>query len=43
MTCDIDHLEAAIKLFNPDSAVVAIKAYIVQHRAKKGTVTRFSS
>ena len=41
VTCDIDHIEAAIPLFNPDSALVAFKAYIVQHRAKKGTVTRF--
>lgn len=41
VTCDIDHLEAAIRLFNPDSALVAFKAYIVQHRAKKGTVTRY--
>ena len=41
MTCDIDHIEAAIRLFNPGSALVAFKAYIVQHRAKKGTVTRF--
>ncbi len=43
VTCDIDHLEATIRLFNPDSSLAAFKAYIVQHRAKKGTVTRFSS
>ena len=41
VTCDIDHIEAAIRLFNPNSALVAFKTYIVQHRAKKGTVTRF--
>ena len=41
VTCDIDHLEAAIRLFNPDNALKAFKAYIVQHRAKKGTVKRF--
>ncbi len=41
VTCDIDHIEAAIRLFNPDSVLVAFEAYIVRHRAKKGTVTRF--
>ena len=41
VTCDIDHIEAAVRLFNPDTAIVAFKAYIVQHRAKKGTVKRF--
>jgi hypothetical protein len=41
VTCDIDHVEAAIRLFNPDSSLAAFKAYIVQHRAKKGTVKRF--
>jgi hypothetical protein len=41
VTCDIDHVEAAIRLFNPDTALVAFKKYIVQHRAKKGTVKRF--
>ncbi|HLZ84409.1 MAG TPA: hypothetical protein VKQ54_12655 [Caulobacteraceae bacterium] len=41
VTCDIDHVEAAIRLFQPDSALMAFKAYIVQHRAKKGTVKRF--
>ena len=41
VTCDIDHVEAAIRLFQPDTALVAFKAYIVQHRAKKGTVKRF--
>jgi hypothetical protein len=41
VTCDIDHLEAAIRLFNPDTSLAAFKAYIVQHRAKKGTLKRF--
>ena len=41
VTCDIDHVEAAIKLFNPDSSLAAFKKYIVSHRAKKGTVKRF--
>lgn len=41
VTCDIDHLEACIRLFNPDTSLAAFKAYIVQHRAKKGTLKRF--
>ncbi len=41
VTCDIDHLEAAIRLFNPDTTLAAFKRYIVSHRAKKGTVKRF--
>jgi len=41
VTCDIDHIEAAIRLFTPDTALAAFKAYVVQHRAKKGTVKRF--
>lgn len=41
VTCDIDHLEAAIRLFDPDCTPNAIKAYVVRHRAKKGTVKAF--
>jgi len=41
VTCDIDHLEAAIRVFNADPALAAFKAYVVQHRAKKGTTSRF--
>jgi anti-sigma factor RsiW len=41
VTCDIDHLEACIRLFDPDTAPAAFKRYIVQHRAEKGTVRRF--
>lgn len=40
-TCDIDHLEACIRLFDPDTAPAAFKRYIVQHRAEKGSVRRF--
>jgi hypothetical protein len=41
VTCDIDHLEAAIRVFNADPALAAFKAYVVQHRAKKGSTSRF--
>jgi anti-sigma factor RsiW len=41
VTCDIDHLEAAIRLFEPGNTPAAFKRYVVRHRAKKGTVKRF--
>lgn len=41
VTCDIDHLEGAIKLFDSTMTPAAIKRYVVRHRAKKGTVKRF--
>lgn len=41
MTCDIDRLEGAIKLFDPSTTPAAIKRHVVRHRAKKGTVKRF--
>ena len=41
VTCDIDHLEACIRLFDPDATPSAVKRYVVRHRAKKGTVRSF--
>lgn len=41
VTCDIDHLEAAIRLFDPEATPNAIKRYVVRHRAKKGSVKAF--
>lgn len=41
VTVDIDHVEAAIRLFDPSQTPAARKRYAVQHRAKKGTVRRF--
>lgn len=41
VTCDIDHLEAAIRLFDPETTSAAIKRYVVKHRAKKGALKRF--
>jgi hypothetical protein len=41
ITCDIDHIEGALKLFDPVNTPAAIKRYVVRHRAKKGTVKRF--
>lgn len=41
VTSDIDHLEAAISLFDPKTTPNEIRAYVVKHRARKGTVKRF--
>lgn len=41
ITCDLDHLEACIALFDPANMPEAVKSYMNQHRAKKGTVKRF--
>ena len=38
---DIDHLDAAIRLFDPKADTSAIKAYVTKHRAQKGSVKRF--
>lgn len=41
VTCDIDHLDATIRLFDPETTPAAIKRYATKHRAKRGHVTRF--
>jgi hypothetical protein len=41
LTCDIDHLEAAIALFDPANTPAAVQRYVVKHRAKKGDVRKF--
>ena len=41
VTCDLDHLDAAIRLFDVETTPDAIKRYARKHRAKKGTVRRF--
>jgi hypothetical protein len=41
VTCDIDHLDGAIRLFDPDQTPAARKRYATKHRAKKGQMTRF--
>lgn len=41
VTCDIDHLEGAIKLFDPETTPAAVRRYTTRHRAKKGSVRRF--
>ena len=41
LTVDIDHLDAAIRLFDPNADTYAIKRYVTKHRAQKGSVKRF--
>lgn len=41
VTCDIDHLDAAIRLFDPNADIRKVKVYATKHRAKKGHMRRF--
>jgi len=41
VTCDIDHLDACIALFDPANTPEAIKRYTTKHRARHGHVKRF--
>lgn len=41
LTVDIDHLDACIRLFDPNADTSVIKQYVTRHRAQKGSVKRF--
>ena len=41
VTVDIDHLEAAIRIFDPEDTPTARRRYAALHRAPKGQSTRF--
>ncbi len=41
LTVDIDHLEAAIRIFDPEDTPEARRRYAAMHRAPKGQSTRF--
>lgn len=41
LTVDIDHLEAAIRIFDPEDTPAARRRYAALHRAPKGQSTRF--
>lgn len=41
VTVDIDHLDAAIRIFDPDDSPTARRRYAAMHRAPKGQSTRF--
>ena len=41
LTVDIDHLDAAIRLFDPNADTSPIRQYVTKHRAQKGSVKKF--
>jgi hypothetical protein len=41
VTCDLDHVDACIRLFDPANTPAARKRYATKHRAKKGALKRF--
>lgn len=41
MVCDLDHLDATIRLFDPDADISKVKPYRTAHRAKRGEMQRF--
>jgi hypothetical protein len=41
LTCDIDHIEAAIRIFDPENTPEARRRYAALHRAPKNQSTRF--
>lgn len=41
LTVDIDHLDAAIRLFEQTENAFELRRHIVKHRARKGTVKQF--
>lgn len=41
ITVDLDHIDAAIRLFDPQADTDPLRGYVTKHRAQKGTVKRF--
>ena len=41
ITCDLDHLDAAIRLFDPNADISRVKRYPTKHSAHKGQMRRF--
>jgi len=41
MVCDLDHLDATIRLFDPGADISRVKRYPTKHRAHKGEMQRF--
>lgn len=40
VVCDLDHIDAAIRMFDPQADTPRIARYPTKHRAKKGEVVR---
>jgi len=41
LTVDIDHLDAAIRLFDKNADLARVNGYAIKHKARKGSVQRF--
>lgn len=41
ITCDLDHVDATIRLFDPNADTSRVKRYPTKHRAQKGEMARF--
>src|SRR4051812_13322736 len=41
VVCDLDHLDAAIRLFDPNETPAAVSRYAAKHRAAKSKLQRF--
>jgi len=41
ITCDLDHVDATIRLFDPNADISKVVRYPTKHRAMKGTASRF--
>lgn len=39
--CDLDHIDATIRMFDPDADVSRVVRYPTKHRATKGEASRF--
>lgn len=41
VTCDLDHIDATIRMFDPNADVTRVVRYPTKHRATKGEASRF--
>jgi hypothetical protein len=41
IVCDMDHLDASIRIFDPEADISRVKRYPTAHRAAKGQMRRF--
>ncbi len=41
IVCDLDHVDATIRMFDPNADTSRVKRYPTKHRAQKGEMARF--
>jgi len=41
ITCDLDHIDATIRMFDPNADMTRVVRYPTKHRATKGEASRF--